>query len=124
MGPTGSNFRETKIEAERWRSTTSARLRGRARQYRLAAALADCPRDEAMFCDLAMMFDKLAYDFGRFENERRRTAASHERINQHVPDRRLSWAEKADLGLTWIRSLAGPAGVNDGGQNVVSRGSR
>jgi hypothetical protein len=76
MGLIQSNFRATKVEADRWRSTTSAHLRGRARQYRLAAALADCPRDEATFCDLAMMFDQLAYDFRRFENERRRVSIS------------------------------------------------
>jgi hypothetical protein len=124
MGVVRSNFRATKVEADRWQSTTSAHLRGRARQYRLAAALADCPRDEATFCDLAMMFDQLAYDFGRFENERRRMATRHERINDRAPDSRLNWAEKADIGLTWIRSLARPVAGNDGGCNVVSRGSR
>jgi hypothetical protein len=105
MGLVQSNFRETKVEADRWRSTTSAHLRGRARQYRLAAALANCPREEAMFCDMAMMFDQLAYDFGRFENERRRAAARHELINHRTPDSRLNWAEKAEIGLSWIRSL-------------------
>lgn len=63
MGPTQSNSREMKVEADRQGSTTSAWLRERARQYRLAAALADCPRDEAMFCDLAMMFDQLGARF-------------------------------------------------------------
>ena len=76
-----SNFRETKVEADRSWSTTSAHLRGRARQYRLAAALADCPQDEVMFCDLAMMFDQLAYDIMRFEYERR-CVIDHPRADQ------------------------------------------
>jgi hypothetical protein len=71
-----------------------------------------------------MMFDQLAYDFGQFENARRRTATRHERINDRAPDSCSSWAEKADIGLTWIRSLARPAAANDGGRNVISPGSR
>lgn len=35
-------------------------FRVRAREYRLAAALADARRDAAMFDDLAMMFERLA----------------------------------------------------------------
>lgn len=109
MGPAQSNFCKSKVEADRWHSTTSARLRGRARHYRLAATLADCRRDETMYCDLALMFDQLAHDFRRFENQRRRMAVRRERIDHRAPDSRLNWAEKANIGLTWIRSLARPA---------------
>ena len=84
MGATQSNSREMKVEADRQGATTSAWLRERARQYRLAAAQADYPRDEAMFCDLAMMFDQLGYDFERFGYERSRKATRHERITAHL----------------------------------------
>ena len=69
MGPNLSNSHETAFEAGRWQTITSAHLRNRARRYRLAAAVTDCPREEDMFCDLAMMFDQLAYYFRRFEKE-------------------------------------------------------
>ena len=44
---------------------TSDHLRQRARCYRLAAAIADVPRDVATFGALAMMFDRIARDFDR-----------------------------------------------------------
>jgi len=71
MGHALPHYRATGGEADQWRTTTSAYLRGRARQYRLAAAVADCPRDVSVFCDLAMMFDQLAHDFKRLEKEKR-----------------------------------------------------
>jgi hypothetical protein len=46
---------------------TSVHFRLRARYYRLAAAISDAPRDVAMFCDLAMMFERLSEDFARAE---------------------------------------------------------
>jgi hypothetical protein len=49
------------------RRITSVHFRERARHYRLAAAIADARRDEAMFRDLAMMFERLAEDFARAE---------------------------------------------------------
>jgi hypothetical protein len=39
---------------------TPIHFRERAREYRLAAALADARRDAAMFDDLAMMFERPA----------------------------------------------------------------
>jgi hypothetical protein len=39
---------------------TPAHFRERAREYRLAAALADARRDVAMFDDLAIMFERQA----------------------------------------------------------------
>jgi hypothetical protein len=88
MGLIRSNFREERLEADRWSSTTSAYLQGRATQYRLAAALAECPRDEATFLDLAMMFDQLAYEFRRFENARHRAPAKNQGKNHGVADAR------------------------------------
>ena len=46
---------------------TSADFRKRAQHYRLASALADIPRDAAMFDELASMFDQIACRFGRAE---------------------------------------------------------
>jgi len=60
-----SSSQDKRVEAGRRYTTTSAHLRERARQYKLAAALTDCPRDVEMFCDLAVMFDQLAHDFRR-----------------------------------------------------------
>jgi hypothetical protein len=48
---------------------TSADFRKRAQHYRLASALADIPRDAAMFDELASMFDQIACLFGRAEEE-------------------------------------------------------
>jgi hypothetical protein len=47
------------------RRNTSNPFRQRAKHYRLAAAVADAPRDVAMFGDLAMMFDRIADHFVR-----------------------------------------------------------
>jgi hypothetical protein len=91
MGPILLNSREARVEADRWRTTTSAHLRRRARHYRLAAAVADCSQDELMFCDLAMMFDQLAHEFRRFENERQRASVRNETTNHRGPDARSTW---------------------------------
>ena len=84
MGPTLLNSRETRVEADRWRTTTSAHLRARARHYRLAAALADRPQDELMFRDLAMMFDRIAREFRRFEKDRDRASVRNEPTNHRA----------------------------------------
>ena len=91
MGPTLLNSREARVEADRWRTTTSAHLRRRARRYRLAAAVADCPQDELMFCDLAMMFDRIAHEFRRFENDRQRASARNEPTNHRASAAGSSW---------------------------------
>jgi hypothetical protein len=67
-----SNSPEMRFEAGRSRTATSAHFSERARWYRLAGALMDRPRDTEMFLDLAMMFDRLAYDFRRLETAKRR----------------------------------------------------
>ena len=46
---------------------TSASFLRRARHYRLAAAVADAPRDAKMFLDLATMFELLSEQFARAE---------------------------------------------------------
>jgi len=91
MHPTLLLSRQTRAEADRWRTTTSAHLRQRARDYRLAAAVADCPREEVMFCDLAMMFDQLAYEFRRFENDCRRASVRNEQTSSRTSTSRSSW---------------------------------
>jgi len=48
---------------------TSADFRKRAQHYRLASALADIPRDAAMFDELASMFDQIACRFDLAEAE-------------------------------------------------------
>ena len=108
MGPIQANFRETKVEADPCWSTTSAHLRGRARQYRLAAAVADCPRDELMFCDMAMMFDQLAYQFRRFENTRHRAPARNQTTNHRGPDGcSTGWRDWPRAEIEWIAGLPG-----------------
>ena len=91
MGYALQHYQVTRGAADQWRTTTSAHLRGRARQYRLAAAVADCPRDETTFCDLAMMFDQLAYDFKRFENEKRQASVSSEVAHRGTFGASSSW---------------------------------
>ena len=91
MGHALPHYRVTGGEADQWRTTTSAHLRGRARQYRLAAAVADCPRDVTVFCDLAMMFDQLAYDFKRFEKEKRQASVSNEVAHRGTFGASSSW---------------------------------
>ena len=82
MGATMLNSREASVEADRWRTTTSAHLRRRARHYRLAAAVADCHREELMLGDLAMMFDQIAYEFRAFENDGLRVSVGNEATNR------------------------------------------
>jgi hypothetical protein len=70
MGPHLLSPRQSGFRAG-WRQTiTSTHLLDRARQYRLAAALTDDRRDSETFGDLAKMFDRLASDFRRLEQER------------------------------------------------------
>jgi len=80
MGPSPSYSDET----GRLRTITSAHLLDRARQYWFAAAVTDDWRDVEMFCDLAMMFERLARDFRRFEQQTYR-AAVHSELNNHRP---------------------------------------
>lgn len=103
MGPIQSKLRDMKVYTDRWRSTASANLRGRAREYRLAAALADCPRDEATLLDLAMTFDQLANEFGRFE-----TAARKQTTNHREPDGcSTGWRDWPRAEIEWIAGLPG-----------------
>lgn len=103
MGPTLLNSRSARVEADQWQTTTSAHLRRRARHYRLAAAVADCPRDELMFCDLAMMFDQLAHEFRRFERQCLR-AFRNQATNHRGSESRSIWLEGLAVGrkLIWI----------------------
>jgi hypothetical protein len=94
MGPTLANSREARVEADRWRTTTSAHLRRRARHYRLAAAVAEGPRDELMFSELAMMFDKLAHEFRRFENGPHRASAGSETTSHRLPGASSTWLKR------------------------------
>ena len=95
MCPISLNSRETRVEADRWQTTTSAHLRQRARHYRLAAAMAEGSRDEWMFSDLAMMFDRLAHEFRLFENGRHRAPAGSETTSHRLPG----------AGSTWLKRL-------------------
>ena len=49
------------------KTITSVHFRLRARDYRLAAAISEAPRDAAMFHDLAWMFERLSEHFVRAE---------------------------------------------------------
>jgi hypothetical protein len=49
---------------------TALHFRLRARHYRLAAAVSDTSRDEAMFRDLAWTFERLSERFARAEARR------------------------------------------------------
>jgi len=44
-----------------------------------------------MFCELAMMFDQLAHEFGRFENERHRASIRNQTTNDREPVGRPTW---------------------------------
>jgi hypothetical protein len=52
-----------------------------------------------VFCDLAMMFDQLAYDFKRFEKERRQTSVSSEVTRLGRFGASSSWLTMLTLGL-------------------------
>jgi hypothetical protein len=69
-----ANAPETRFEARRAQAITSAHFGERARQYRFTAALADSLQDVDMFTGLAMMFSRLACDFGRLERRKASTA--------------------------------------------------
>ena len=60
-------FPQERAEMGPWQTIKSAHFRERARQYRLAAALTDSPRDAETYCDLAMLFNDIARDFRRLE---------------------------------------------------------
>jgi hypothetical protein len=49
------------------REFVSVHFQERARHYRYAAALADNPQNIQQFLDLALMFERLAYDFAQWE---------------------------------------------------------
>ena len=65
-------FSQRKIETSRCPAITSAHFRGRATRYRLAAAMADNHPEARRFRDLAMMFEKIADGFSRFETKQKR----------------------------------------------------
>jgi hypothetical protein len=60
-----------------------------------------------MFCDLAMMFDQLAYEFRRFENGRRRASVRNEQTDSRTPSVRSSWLAR----LTSLGNRADPGTV-------------
>jgi hypothetical protein len=62
-----SEFSQKAIETSRSPTITSAHFRGRARRYRLAAAIADSQVEARRLRDLALTFEKIADDVGRFE---------------------------------------------------------
>lgn len=97
MGPTPSYPDET----GRFCRFTSAHLLDRASQYWFAAAVTDDSRDVEMFCDLAMMFDRLARDFTRFEQRTCRVLARYE-LNEHrpltCPDKLTVWPAAPSIG--------------------------
>jgi hypothetical protein len=64
---------------------TSADFRKRAKHYRLAAALADIPRDAAMFDELASMFEQIARRFGQAEIARLQSSTSPDRRRANAP---------------------------------------
>jgi len=55
----------------------SNQFRQRAKRYRLAAAMADARRDEAMFSDLATTFERLGDCFARAEASLSQVAPKH-----------------------------------------------
>jgi hypothetical protein len=69
-----ANAPETRFEARRSQAITSAHFGEPARQYRFAAALAGSLQDADMFTGLAMMFARLACDFGRLKRRKASTA--------------------------------------------------
>jgi len=64
------------------RRITSWDFEQRARRYRLAAVLADSQRQARTFCDLAMLFGKIARDFGEWEKRNSRARPSHSPANR------------------------------------------
>jgi hypothetical protein len=65
-------FSQKASEPRRCPAITSAHFRGRATRYRFAAAIADSHPESQKFRDLAMMFEKIADDFSRFETRQKR----------------------------------------------------
>jgi hypothetical protein len=55
-----ANSMKPNTDVKPWDGITSVHFRQRARNYRLAAAIADNPYDVAMFSDLDVMFDCIA----------------------------------------------------------------
>ena len=64
------------------RRITSLDFEQRARRYRLAAVLADSQRQAQTFCDLAMLFGKIARDFREWEKKNSRARPSHSPANR------------------------------------------
>jgi hypothetical protein len=67
-----SLFSQKTSETRRWPAITSAHFRGRATRYRFAAAVAHSYPESRKFRDVAMMFEKIADDFSRFETRQKR----------------------------------------------------
>jgi hypothetical protein len=66
------------------RRITSWDFEKRARCYRFAAVLADSERQAQTFCDLAMLFDKIARDFREWEKENSRARPGHSPAHAHT----------------------------------------
>ena len=64
------------------RRITSWDFEKRARCYRFAAVLADSERQAQTFCDLAMLFDKIARDFREWEKKNSRAHPGHSPANR------------------------------------------
>ena len=65
------------------RGITSWDFEQRARRYRLAAVLAESQRQAQTFCDLAMLFDKIARDFREWEKKNRLACPGDDRSYLH-----------------------------------------
>jgi hypothetical protein len=63
MSSTRAKPLERRIEQTSLQDITPDHFRARAKHYRLAAALANVPRDAADLRELALMFDQIAGDF-------------------------------------------------------------
>jgi hypothetical protein len=74
-----------------------------------------------MFCDLAMMFDQLAHEFRRFENERDRAPVRNQTTNHRGRDAHSTWLARMASALKSNGSPARPAAAKDRGCNVVPR---
>jgi hypothetical protein len=75
MEPQLSEFSQKTIETSRCPTITSAHFRGRAKRYRLAAAIADSQLEARRLRDLALTFEKIADDVTRFEASQARGKA-------------------------------------------------
>jgi hypothetical protein len=77
-----TNRLESKHQIGPHRGITSWDFEQRVRRYRLAAVLADSRRQAQAFCDLAILFDKIARDFREWEKKNGRARPGHGTANR------------------------------------------